>query len=331
MKTYPFEHHLRSCIGLLFFGTVLLLNPIMAQAAVQPAKSNINQPSLLIPQTTLLGAPIAANPFSALPRNPAFTGYLSWLSPTAVAARGQYVYVVDSGRRQIFQYDLAQQTLTPFAEVAANVGSGIVVAPDLSLYLADPNAQQVLHFSIDGRLLQTFSNTADMGRPVAVLLDEASGNVLVADSLYNHVVVFNSLGLVLATLQSEVGRSLEAMARGPDGLYLVDKLAKQVVVIGKNGGDRYTLGKDTLKNPGAIAVDRYNRVFVSDSFDNTIKIYERGQLIASIGGSGATPVTFNAITSLYLERDLLYVADSLNARIQTFQVAAPSTKVHVHE
>lgn len=317
-------------IGRLLIITMLLL--VSATTQADPANRTANPP-LLIPETVLVGAPIAArtNPWSALPNNPALTGYLFWLSPTAVTARGTYIYVVDSGRRQIFLYDLAQQTMAPFAEVAASAGSGIAVAPDLSLYVADPNARQVLHFSVDGQLLQTFSNDADMGRPVAVLLDDASGNVLVADSLYNHVVVFNSLGRVLAVLRSNVGRSIEAMARGPDGLYLVDRLSKQIVVIGKNGGDRYTFGKDTLNNPNAIAVDRYNRVFVSDSFDNTIKIYEQQQWVASVGGSGATPAAFNMVTGLWLEQDVLYVADSLNARIQTFRVAAPIKEKRAHE
>ena len=45
------------------------------------------------------------------------------------------------------------------------------------------------------------------------------------------LVVFNSLGRVLSALRSREGRSIEAMAHGPDGLYLVDRLSRQVVVI----------------------------------------------------------------------------------------------------
>ncbi len=306
--------------GLIFFVAALLSVHAAAQAAPGPA----NDQPLLILSTTLAGARIAArpNPLPGLPRMPDFAGYLPWLSPTTVAARGNYVYVVDGGRRQIFQYNLAQQTMLPFSQHPAGAVSGIAVAPDLSLYVADINARQVLHFSVDGRLLRTFGDSMEVARPVAVLLDESTGNLWVADSLFNHVVVFNSLGRVLAVRQSREGRSLEAMARGPDGLYLVDRLGKQVLVIGQDGADRYTLGSGTLKSPGAIAVDRFNRVFVSDSFDNTIKIYVHGQLAASVGG-GATAASFNRITSLSLEQNMLYVADSLNARIQIFRVAAP--------
>ena len=330
MTARELEHSVQSwLVEWVMLVATLLWIPTASQAADDRA---IYQ-QLLTPGSTLTGGRISArpNPLSALPQQPGLTGYLPWLSPTAVAVRGNYMYVVDGGRRQIFQYDLARQTMTPFTEYSAGAVSGITVGPDLSLYVADINARQVLHFSVDGRLLQTFGNSMEVARPVAVSLDEASGRIWVADSLYNHVVVFNSLGRVLSAVKSRTGRSIEAMAHGPDGLYLIDRLSRQVVVIGQDGADRYTLGSGTQKNPGAIVVDRFNRVFVSDSFDNTIKIFERGQVVASVGGSGATPAFFNRITSLWIEQNILYVTDSLNARIQTFRVAPPGMKERRHE
>lgn len=311
----------------------LLATLLCVAAAAQTPAGSVKHQTLLTPWATLSGAFIAAapDPISASSHKSRFSGYLAWLSPTAVAARGNYVYVVDSGRRQIFRYDLAQQSMTPFADYAAGAVTAIALAPDLSLYVADINARQVLHFSVDGRLLQRFGNDLELARPVAVLRDEFSGNLWVADSLYNHVVRFNSLGRVLSVLRSDQARSIEAMAQGPDGLYLLDRLSRQVVVIGHDGTDRYTLGQGTLKMPGAIAVDRFNRVFVGDHFDNTLKVYERGQWVASIGGSGATPAFFNQITSLWIDQNMLYVVDRLNARIQTFQVAPPAAQGRAHD
>ena len=282
--------------------------------------------SLLTPWATLSGAFVAAtpDPLSGRANSPQFSGYLTWLSPTAVAARANFVYVADSGRRQIFRYDLAQQKMRPYADFAGGAVTAMALGPDLSLFVADSGARQVLHFSFDGRLLQKFGNDPQLARPVAVLVDEFGGSVWVADSLYSHVVVFNSLGRVLSVLRSSLARNIQAMALGPDGLYLLDRLAGQVVVIGRDGGDRYTLGQGTLRLPGAIAVDRFNRVFVSDDFDNTLKVYERGQLVSSVGGSGATLNSFNQIASLWIDQNRLYVVDRLNARIQTFQVASPA-------
>lgn len=252
--------------------------------------------------------------------------YLTFLSPIAAAARNNFVYVVDAGHRQIFRYDEARQAITRFTDTIVTAASSIAVGPDLSLYITDLPSAQVQHFSWDGRQLPGFAHDIVLRHPVAVVVDDASSQVFVADSLYNHVVVFNSLGRALVTLRSDVPLSIESMARGPDGLYLVDRLGRQVVVMGLDGTDRYTFGSGTLKQPHAIVVDRFNRVFVGDDFDNTIKVFEGGELVATIGGSGAMAGLFNRITFLSLDRNTLYVADSLNGRIQSFQLVPPPVR-----
>jgi len=309
---------------------VLLACAALAACAVKGGAGGGQPRALFTPLQQLSGARLsvqAAGAFGAqaVPGRQA-AGYLAFLSPSVAAARNHVLYVADAGHRQIFRYDPAQMTMARFAEYPAGGIAGMAVAPDMSLYIADPAAQQVLQFSWDGRLMRSFGHDNAIARPVAVLLDDASGRVFVADSLYNHVVVFNSLGRALGTLKSLEAHGIESMARGPDGLYLVDRSNRQVVVMGMDGSDRYTIGKGTLKDPQAIAVDRYNRVFVSDLFDNTIKVYEGGQLAATFGGSGATPAAFNRITYLSLEQNTLYVADSLNARIQSFHLAPPREK-----
>ena len=250
-------------------------------------------------------------------------GYVMFMAPMAAVARNHVIYVADGQLRQIFRYDPALMAMTRFTDYNAAGLAGMAVAPDMSLYVADTASQRVLHFSWDGRLLRSVGNDNALARPAGVVVDGATGQLLIADSLYNHVVVFNSLGRALATLKSMEAHSIESMARGPDGLYLVDRVGKQVVVMGLDGRDRYVIGNELLQDPRAIAVDRFNRVFVSDDFDNTIKVFEHGELAASFAGSGAP---FKRITHLSLDQNTLYVADSLNGRIQIFHVALPQEK-----
>jgi hypothetical protein len=144
--------------------------------------------------------------------------------------------------------------------------------------------------------------------------------------------------------------TIAAMVAGPDGLYVVDRLAKQVVVLGWDGRFRYAFGADALGEPGAIAVSRDNLVFVSDNFSHVIKVYrvqrtvsitgglagvagqpgrmagssvraqrtagEKVLLVAKVGGVGIAPGSFNGIAGLSIADDFLFVADSLNARVQ---------------
>ncbi|WP_136416694.1 hypothetical protein [Herbaspirillum sp. ST 5-3] len=261
---------------------------------------------------------------------PAPSAYVAFLAPSAVVARNNIVYVFDSGHRQLFRIDSTQQSMTRFTDYGGSV-AGMAVAPDLSLYVADAGTQQVLHYSWDGKPLPRLAHDTVLARPVAICVDAATGRIFVADSLYNHVVIFDGLGRAQQTLKSLEARSIESMARGPDGLYLVDRLSRQVVVMGLDGRDRYVLGEGTLNDPQAIAVDRFNRVFVSDAFDNSIKVYEGGQLTARFGGSGATPGRFNRVTFLSIDQNTLYVADSLNARVQSFHIAPPAARGPGHD
>jgi hypothetical protein len=76
--------------------------------------------------------------------------------------------------------------------------------------------------------------------------------------------------------------------------------------------------------PRALAVDASGRVFVSDDAGQVIKVFRGTRLIATAGGSGAAPGRFGRIEALAVDGNLLYVADSANARVQVMMVAPPS-------
>jgi hypothetical protein len=46
-------------------------------------------------------------------------------------------------------------------------------------------------------------------------------------------------------------------------------------------------------------------------------------LLSSFAGGGGVPPSFNRIAGLWLEQNMLYVADSVHARIQIFRIASP--------
>lgn len=251
-------------------------------------------------------------------------GYITLRRPTAISARGNDIYLLDAGLRRIFRYDSFQQTLTPFATtLSVAAGMSIYAAPDMSVYVTDPAHEQVLHFTWDGTPLPPLISRGNLARPVSVVVDEYNGQVLVADGLFDRIIAFDRLGMPLSVFKPQQVLSISAMAAGPDGIYVVDRLAKRIVVLGWDGTFRYALGADTLSEPGAIAVSRDNLVFISDNFNHTIRIY-RGQrqkgnnlvLANKIGSVGGASGNFNGIGGLAVTDELLYVADSLNARVQ---------------
>lgn len=272
------------------------------------------QRELLQPWIELTGAGLGTSP--GLPGF-AGGGHVVLRQPTAISARGNDVYLVDAGLRRIFRYGRAEQTLAPFTNLSAGAGTSVYAAPDLSVYVTDPARSQVLRFAWDGAPLPPLNSPGNLVRPIAVTVDEGSGQVLVADGLYDRIIVFNNLGRPLSVIKPQQVRAIAAMAQGPDGIYVVDRLARQVVVLGRDGGDyRYAFGAGSLADPNAIAVARGNLVFVGDNFDQTVKVFRSGRLVAQVGGAGVAPGRFNGIAGLAADGGLLYVADSLNARVQ---------------
>lgn len=299
---------------------------LLAGCATDP-RDAIAQREILQPWTEITGAQAGTSPQgqpAQMNSPPGTAGYIALRRPAAMSARGNDIYLLDAGLRRIFRYDNLQQTLTPFATtLSVEAGMSLYAAPDMSVYVTDPAHEQVLHFNWDGTPLPSLVSRGNMARPVSVVVDERNGQVLVADGLFNRIIAFDNLGMTLSVFKPQQVLSIASMVTGPDGIYLVDRLAKRIVVLGWDGAFRYAFGADALSEPGAIAVSRDNLVFISDNFNDTIRIY-RGQrtrgnnlvLAGKIGGVGVAPGSFNGIGGLAVSDDLLYVADSLNARVQ---------------
>ncbi|MDH4234038.1 MAG: hypothetical protein OEV15_02730, partial [Gallionella sp.] len=261
---------------------------------------------LLQPWTELTGA----RPGS-LSGTPVQGSYIQLRYPSAVSARINDVYLVDAGLRRIFRYDTTQQTLAQFTTVTPDTKTSIYAAPDLTVYVANPSAGQVLRFTRDGTALPTLSAPGDMARPIYVTMEEGGGRVLVADGLYDQIIVFNSLGRPLSVIKPQQLRAIGAIAAGPDGIYVVDRLDRKVVVIGWDGTFLYSFSLSDLSEPVAIAVNRDNIVFVGDKFERTVKVYrmaktQDGAAPTAADADGIAPGSFGDISGLAVDGRKLY-------------------------
>ena len=253
-------------------------------------------------------------------------GYIALRRPTAMSARYNEVYLIDSGLNRIFRYNRDQQTLTPFTNLPASAGTRIYAAPDRSVYITEPTRAEVMHYASDGTQLPSFVSPGNLARPVSVAVDESTGLILVADGLFDQFITFNSMGMTLSVVKPQQALAIAAMTTGPDGIYVVDRIGHRVVVLKSDGTFRYVLGAKELGDTVAIAVSRDNQVFVSDNFDQTIKVYQsqksgypeggNAPMLAKVGGAGSGPNSFNGIAGLAVDGGMLYVTDSLNARVQ---------------
>lgn len=259
-----------------------------------------------------------------------------FMNPVAVGGVKDQMLVVDAGTRAIYRYNLTTRTIQSLAQAGGQfVGdpAGMTVEQDLSFYVTDPVGKQVLYFDATGNLIRRFVDAANLSRPVDVAVDEARGLVYVADGTYSHIVVFSKTGQAMSAIGSR-GQGpgkfgiITAIAKVKESLYVADRLQLPLQEIDiSTGAFRFSIARGQIVWPTAIVVDKRNRIFASDRTDNTIKIFDDIRLIAVIGGTGYAPGRFRLVTGMWLsDQNVLYVADSLNHRVQVFRVVSDNNE-----
>jgi sugar lactone lactonase YvrE len=205
----------------------------------------------------------------------AATGVLSTLASglsnpagVAVDAFGN-VYVSDTGNNKIYRLDVLTKQLIlvagdptvtcsgdsvhngcqPLAAIL-NSPSGLAVDSLANLYIADQGSKSIRKIDFQANLITLASGSASMTNPVGVGVDPA-GNIYFSDSSLHTVNMISSATGTLSTLLGVASQS------GSSG----------------NTGDLASSFK--LNTPGAIAVDNFGWVYVTDSGNNRILQIDR--------------------------------------------------------
>jgi uncharacterized protein (TIGR03663 family) len=180
-----------------------------------------------------------------------------------------------------------------------NAPHGIAVAPDGTLYVVDTNNNRIQHFSADGQFLNALGRPGDitagtaplgaLNQPWDVAVSPDGQFVYVADTWNHRIQKFTASGTPVTMW----------------GTPLYDPTTTDPLV---------------LWGPRGIAVDGQGRVFVSDTGNKRIQVYDAdGKFIMQIGGEGLNTGQFEEPVGLAFDpRGYLYVADTWNQRVQSF-------------
>jgi DNA-binding beta-propeller fold protein YncE len=184
-----------------------------------------------------------------------------------------------------------------------NSPHGIALAPDGSLYVADTNNNRIQHFSASGQFLNSlgsFGNNSAViapqgtfNQPMAVAVSRDGEFVYVADTWNHRIQKFTASGTPLKMWGTPL---YDPSTSDPFGIW----------------------------GPRGIAVDAQGRVYVADTGNKRILVYDgEGNFIQQIGREGLAIGQFEEPVGLAIDpRGYLYVADTWNQRIQVF---APGT------
>jgi hypothetical protein len=271
-------------------------------------------PVALSPYRTLLGGFLSppGSPLG-LPARPGTGAFVKLMAPTALALRGNDLLIVDSAAGRVWRADLGLNTLTPIAGAPATPATAVAIGPDLSAWVLDGLTRQVLRFARDGRLMQTWRGGSVSPSPVAMVLADGGTTLLVADDSLRQWVEYRPAGAFATPMpQDDAVRGVDGLAVGGDSVFVLDRNAGVVHVTRRDGRLVGRLGEGELKQPVAIAADRFSRVFVLDAQDRAVKLLAAGRP-AQVFDAAALRV--QQIGGFAVDERLLAVSDRLTGQV----------------
>jgi DNA-binding beta-propeller fold protein YncE len=250
---------------------------------------------------------------------------------TSIAVAGNLVfvaepYVSDLGNGRIQVFDLTGQYLR---KIAAENFYPDAIATDSkgNVYAVSTYGSVVLVFDSNGNVIRKFgsSGTANgqLDYPSDITVDSA-GRIYVVDQ--NKLQIFDNSGNFLISLgpyhvyNGHVAVDSAGdiyVASGPGGTFEVNVYDQYGNFLRQWGEFGY--GDGQFNEFGDIAIDSENNVYVTDTLNNRIQIFDSsGKFLKKIGGFGGE---FNFLDQGDVATDSggnVYVCDSGNSRLQVF-------------
>ena len=184
---------------------------------------------------------------------------------------------------------------------------------------------------------------APMNHPLDISVDDANNRVYVAEEFNNRVTVFDKDGNLITTVQGGNGDFVEPLNR-PNGVavapngnlyvadtwnYLIREFAPDGSLItrwgqpNQAGAEAQTEPVDGFWGPRDVAVDAQGHVYVSDTGNKRVRVYDaNGQFLYDIGSAGSGLGQLDEPSGLAIDNDnnRLYVADTWNRRVSVFDL-----------
>lgn len=207
--------------------------------------------------------------------------FVRWVRPESVALRGSDLLVADLATTRIWRVDVLAQTQSALAGVLTAPGTVLSLGADLSAWVLDPGTGQILRFGREGRLVQTFRAGLSAPSPSGFVLADGGATLLLADGVGAQWVEQRGSGGLTRTIRPVridglPVSSVDAIALGREDVYVLDRLAGVVHRTRRDGQAVSVIGRGELMQPVALAVDRFERVYVADHHDQSLKVFQAG-------------------------------------------------------
>jgi DNA-binding beta-propeller fold protein YncE len=249
--------------------------------------------------------------------------------PYAVSAYQQRLLVGDPGLHALHFFDRAKQSY----KLISSLGEDDLISPvgvaqsQERLFLSDSALGKVFILNRKGELLNSITG---LKRPTGLAFDTTLNRLYVADTLAHRILVFDQDGQQLFEFGTRgIGDgefnfpSHIFMSAGR--LLVNDNMNFRVQVFDAEGNilsvfGTHGDGSGSFSQPKGVAADSDGNIYVAGATIDRVQVFSsQGDFLLAFGGKGAGLGQFLMPTGVTITDDKVYVADSLNRRIQVFQ------------
>jgi DNA-binding beta-propeller fold protein YncE len=219
--------------------------------------------------------------------------------------------------------------------------SGIAVDGSDNIYVADSKTGLIAVYDPDGRFLRylgTYQDEKMFQEPTGIGIDRKQGRLYVVDSPAGEVTVLDLQGKLVGRAGGRRHlRGVEfnlptEIAVGDSTVVVLDSSGTRLQEFDLHCNLLRTFRIGVLTGPPGmprmgLAVDHAGNIYVSNAGWPGVRIYtQAGRMLAAFGGFGRGNKQFDDPSGLWIDStDRIYVADTLNSRIQVFQPAGRAT------
>jgi streptogramin lyase len=208
---------------------------------------------------------------------------------------------------------------------------GIAVDANGDVWVSDSGNNRVQELAPSGVYIKQFGATGiepgQLEEPTGIAVDR-SGNVWVSSSRYYRVEEFTSSGAYIRMLGNspssaagmfEVPRGIAIDAQGD--VWVADERADRVQEFSSSGQYLSSFGSSAVFSaPTSVAIDADGDVWVASRYSHQVQEFTpSGQQITAFGSYGDGTEQFNEVEGLAISGSLIYLADTVNNRIEVWQ------------
>jgi DNA-binding beta-propeller fold protein YncE len=208
--------------------------------------------------------------------------------------------------------------------------AGLAVDGHDQLYITDAQLGAILVYLPNGKFLRYIGNGKGdrlFERPAGIAVDRASGHIYVADPPRNMVVMLDADGNILAKIgtgasgsgSGEFAAPTDVVVRDQE-LFVLDAQNLRIQVFDLAGHFRASIRPESMGPSVALSVDSRGLIYLDGPL-NTVQVFERdGRLLYRFGSPGTGYGELRKPSAIWIDSsDRIYVADTENNRVQSFQ------------